>query len=32
MTVRERRKTEGKPASALKRDLNQDQILALSEL
>ncbi|HEY2395977.1 MAG TPA: hypothetical protein VGH81_08395 [Rudaea sp.] len=32
MTVRERRKTEGKPANALKRDLNQDQILALSEL
>lgn len=32
MTVRERRKTEGKPAIALKRDLNQDQILALSEL
>lgn len=32
VTVRERRKTEGKPGSALKRDLNQDQILALSEL
>jgi len=32
VTVRERRKTEGKAATALKRDLNQDQILALCEL
>jgi hypothetical protein len=32
VTIRERRKNEVKPGSALKRDLNQDQILALSEL
>ncbi len=32
MTVHERRKTDGKAANALKRDLNQDQILALGEL
>jgi hypothetical protein len=32
VTIRERRKNEGKPSNALKRDLNQDQILALGEL
>lgn len=30
--VQERRKSEGRPASALKRDLNQDQQIALAEL
>jgi hypothetical protein len=30
--VRERRKIEGKLANALRRELNQDQTLALSEL
>ena len=30
--VRERRKTEGRPTSGLRRELNQDQTLALAEL
>ena len=32
MTVRERRRSEGRPGNAMKRELNQDQSLALAEL
>ena len=32
MTTRERRKNDAKPTLVLKRELNQDQLLALAEL